>query len=638
MRRLNLQIERLKKLPRHPADTWQGGFVRLPGWITGEGPPPYRPVVALWTSKRTGMVHTGEPCRPEEADFSMVLKALTDFATNRSLAGYRPGKLEVNDSALAHDLTGMMTGAGIKVSYSAELEGLEEFVRSAAHEMLGREPLPGPLDGKGVTVERMRSFADAAAVFFKARLWDELTDEDLIQVESPKPMAAIRYAVVLGAGGHVHGLGFYGSIEDYWDQRTSTDPGSYFENKEGELWALTLEPITELPFADADLWEDHDLRVAGPEAYPCAMCHQGEGREVRPDAQTLSFLEGLLRALSETQEDELDSGRWSRKVRTFDGEVTFRLSLSFVLNPPDREELFERGLMPDRRAMEKGMAQLHSFLEDKAVEDLDELNRLIAQEFAGKTPEETAAKYPPRTALEKAQDLCYEAFDAFGRTKVILARKALDICPDCADAYVILGENARDAEKALEFYTQGIEAGKRALGQQVFEEEAGEFWGILKTRPFMRALFGKAQCQQNLGQKEEAVESYSQLLRLNPDDNQGVRYFLLPLLIGMDRDQDASKLMKQYRGDRQATLLYCEALLAFRRHGNKPESRRLLKKALKANKHVPEYILGKEEPFYSPESYSPGSVEEAIICADECTVVWQSTPGAAEWLAAQMKA
>ena len=65
----------------------------------------------------------------------------------------------------------------------------------------------------------------------------------------------------------------------------------------------------------------------------------------------------------------------------------------------------------------------------------------------------------------KAQEVIYDAWDEFDPDKRIqLAKKALDISPDCADAYVILAEDqASTHQKALELYQAGVDAGRRAL-------------------------------------------------------------------------------------------------------------------------------------------------------------------------------
>ena len=69
----------------------------------------------------------------------------------------------------------------------------------------------------------------------------------------------------------------------------------------------------------------------------------------------------------------------------------------------------------------------------------------------------------------------------------MLAREALALWPDCADAYVLLAQAASSLEEARELLEQGVAAGERALGRSVFVEDAGDFWLIFETRPYMRA-------------------------------------------------------------------------------------------------------------------------------------------------------
>jgi hypothetical protein len=71
-----------------------------------------------------------------------------------------------------------------------------------------------------------------------------------------------------------------------------------------------------LPFADADAWSDHALPIAGARAYPLAADLGRDGSVRRPDARELTSAEALLRALAETTEDELDTGRWEKRVQT----------------------------------------------------------------------------------------------------------------------------------------------------------------------------------------------------------------------------------------------------------------------------------------------------------------------------------
>jgi tetratricopeptide (TPR) repeat protein len=131
---------------------------------------------------------------------------------------------------------------------------------------------------------------------------------------------------------------------------------------------------------------------------------------------------------------------------------------------------------------------------------------------------------PPATPLERAQELVYDAFDTDDpQRRAELAEEALQVSEDCADAYVLLAEetaeDAEDAEDARELYEAGTRAGERALGDEDFAEEAGNFWGILETRPYMRSLEGLASTLWVLGEREQALSHYRRLLQLNPGDN-----------------------------------------------------------------------------------------------------------------------
>src|SRR6185369_16919953 len=105
------------------------------------------------------------------------------------------------------------------------------------------------------------------------------------------------------------------------------------------------------------------------------------------------------------------------------------------------------------------------------------------------------------------------------RSRIALARKALGISPLCADAYVLLAEEAaRSVEEARDYYTKGVEAGELALGPHGFEEYAGHFWGFLETRPYMRARAGLASALLKLGDIDSAIGHFSDMLKLNPND------------------------------------------------------------------------------------------------------------------------
>jgi tetratricopeptide (TPR) repeat protein len=242
------------------------------------------------------------------------------------------------------------------------------------------------------------------------------------------------------------------------------------------------------------------------------------------------------------------------------------------------------------------------------------------------------------TPLERAQEIMYQAFEEPDPARrVQLAGEALTVSPDCADAHLVLAENAPTRKDALEQYRQAVAAGERALGEDFFRNQVGHFWGILESRPYMRAREGLAHALWTAGRRDEAIGHLHEMLRLNPGDNQGLRYTLAGWLLAEGRDDDLERLLEQYQ-EGSALWAYTRALLAFRRQGDTLEARQLLKTAKLRNKYVPAYLTGvKFPPAESPGYYSLGDESEALMVVENCLPGWRSTPGAVAWLRGTIK-
>lgn len=288
--------------------------------------------------------------------------------------------------------------------------------------------------------------------------------------------------------------------------------------------------------------------------------------------------------------------------------------------------------IPDRRAMEKIMADMQRALEGHEFKSIKEADAFIQEMMASGGPPQV----PGRTPLEQAQDIMYEAWSASGKRRVQLALRALEISKDCADAYVLLAEEAAgDLVQAKKLYEKGVMAGERALGPQAFKKDAGHFWGILETRPYMRARFGLAQCLWLLGERDKAIEHYQDMLRLNPNDNQGVRYALVNCLLEQGRDQQVEELLRRYKDDAAATWVYSRALWLFRQEGTSKRANSSLRKAIEQNRFVPAYLLGRKRlPSQLPPYIGFGDENEAVEYAAGAMRAWRNTPGALEWLSA----
>jgi len=241
----------------------------------------------------------------------------------------------------------------------------------------------------------------------------------------------------------------------------------------------------------------------------------------------------------------------------------------------------------------------------------------------------------PDGALNKAQDLMYEAWEAREKPRAVaLAKRAIKISPLCADAYVLLAERAATSlEEEKKLYELGVKAGEMALGPDGFRKYAGHFWGFLETRPYMRARAGLAQALWAEGHHTEAVRHYREMLSLNPGDNQGLRYLLAACLLRLQDDAGLERLLKQQEDDGSAYMVYTRALMAFRKTGASKQAKKLAEEAWQSNVHVPA-ALGGAKKIRDPGTgyYTMGGEDEAAYYLNEYGFAWRDTPGAIAWL------
>ncbi len=536
---LDVNLGRLRSMPVRE-DAWQLGLAAMPLRVEEENRPPFTPRVVLCRSATTGLVGSGDPLRPDEPVEAAALAAIVSLAELPGVR-YRPSRIEFKDSALAEALAPALEAAGIAWGVVERLDLVDEVVADMARHLGSGGGEDRLYDGPGVDAPRLLGFAEAAAAFHRAAPWNHLTDRDLVRVDSPIPDAGLRWLTVLGAGGREFGIGFYSSERDH--RRLVTSELPMREVARTPRWFLTFDPAHNLPIADAELWDTERLPVAGETAYPFFARFIPGKPHGRADAGTLTFAEGLLRALAETTEDDLDGGRWSKTVPTHDGERTMELAIPALLEPPRKRGAGGgRRDLPDRRIMERTLIDVQRLISSREFENIGEVNAFLASQ-GGKVP----VHAPASTPAERAQELFYGALEAEGRMRMKLAREALRIWPDCADALVLRAEGMPDLERRTRFYREAMAAAERTLGPEPFTNDIGHFWRMVETRPYMRARNGYAECLWDAGRRDEAIEHWRELLRLNPGDNQGVRFVVVPRLLELGRDEDARRCSRPLR-------------------------------------------------------------------------------------------
>lgn len=137
-------------------------------------------------------------------------------------------------------------------------------------------------------------------------------------------------------------------------------------------------------------------------------------------------------------------------------------------------------------------------------------------------------------------DLYYDAMDALNvddyesAEEMLIRAKKID--PDYVQTYVGLVTvygRPKDKKKASENILSGFEKVLKKFPKWPRRME----WGDMDNRAYLRAIQYRADLHVDEGEKEDAIYLYHLLLRLNPNDNQGVRYILAGVYAGISGEE-----------------------------------------------------------------------------------------------------
>jgi len=283
----------------------------------------------------------------------------------------------------------------------------------------------------------------------------------------------------------------------------------------------------------------------------------------------------------------------------------------------------------ERMNTEKDLAKLIEEINKKDFKSKDELN-----DFMSNLMGQSLDDLPERTDKKgRSQDLVFEAYEQPVTKGKKLIKQALELDPNNADAYNYLASIEKDIDGAIKMFEKAIKAGEKTLGKKFFKEEKGYFWGMIETRPFMRAKAGLADCLYAKKEVDKAIGIYEEMLELNPNDNQGIRYLLSTLLLSKNDLTKFQSFIENSEEEDCAVWNYNNALYQFKKSGQSANSDKELLKAYTSNEYVIDYMLGvKEMPKEQPQYVGRGDENEAISYVNGAWTVWDKTDEAFDWL------
>jgi len=213
---------------------------------------------------------------------------------------------------------------------------------------------------------------------------------------------------------------------------------------------------------------------------------------------------------------------------------------------------------------------------------------------------------------------------------------ALD--PYNAEILSMLAETAPGLNEKLKWHLIEMEVLRKAIPENIWKGLQGKLWMEHAARPYLESMYDLADKYHYLSRFDEAIETCRELMRLNTNDNQGVRETLLKWLMELNRFEEALALIEKMPTDGLMAMCYTYPLLVFRQEGDSPRAKALLKQAKKRNKHAAALLLGEvvlEE--IRADAVLVGSNDEAHIYAQNFRIHWVNTPGALVWLSEKTK-
>lgn len=251
-------------------------------------------------------------------------------------------------------------------------------------------------------------------------------------------------------------------------------------------------------------------------------------------------------------------------------------------------------------------------------EELNELIRKFVDNYNGQIP----GPLTPDNA-EDAEDYLELACSSDNAKDALkYAKQALKLDPFNYDAEAMVIEfKSTDVTKLVRDYEKAVKNATKHMDEEGYfeEENIGDFWAILETRPYMRLRRAYLDALVNCRMMRRAEEECKELLRLCENDNMGVRFVLMHIYAYFEDEAGALELSEKYGGYDNTQILLPMSVIFYKK-GNYAKSRQYLKRLVSRNKDFVRFakmFVGDSSDELDDidvgYSYTPNTIEELVI-------------------------
>lgn len=247
---------------------WQAEVSPMPAGIKSDLAA--RPAVTMLVANGVVLCADMDAHPPSDAS---GIAALIAAAVERMLAqgGAAPRVIEVRHESVAAELSRLLKPRGVNaVHVSTRLHPLDDILRDLRRHMLGTvtPPISSPTTWAAwdLPSELVTDVFRAAASYFRATPWVELTSADLLSLATPN--RSHWFACVLGNASESFGLVLYEHLDDFINTTLSVDSENAFDDARGIIITLNFDARNALRRETRKEIEAARWPVAGPSAYP----------------------------------------------------------------------------------------------------------------------------------------------------------------------------------------------------------------------------------------------------------------------------------------------------------------------------------------------------------------------------------
>jgi len=274
----------------------------------------------------------------------------------------------------------------------------------------------------------------------------------------------------------------------------------------------------------------------------------------------------------------------------------------------------------------------HRLMAEREFGSIEETNAYLQERIVGKRPEDLFPENP--TPEEEACELAFQAMEAESTwDQVLLAADALDLDPANLDAERIrIEHSAEDAFEHAEQLASALEEYRLRVSDD--DAVAEEFGSDVLSRPYLRTLAALGRTQRDAGDLEGAIQTFAEVLELNPRDPNAVAEGLLACHLEAGDHSAAREILDRDGSPISPVLIGWARVLERYVADDLSGARIALAEARLRGRVVGSLLTGTRDVETEP----PTSIAEveAFLCYASLLAAWDAHPDAVGWLIDQM--